>query len=119
MRQSAQTVKKLSLELDGNAPLLVARIHDEFVARLANRRLANATEAGLAAYLFSRDSARIWRLTEALEFGIVGVNTGLISYEGAPFGGVKQAGLGREGGRQGIAEFQETKYVCLDGLDAS
>jgi succinate-semialdehyde dehydrogenase/glutarate-semialdehyde dehydrogenase len=79
--------------------------------------LANATEAGLAAYLFSADSARIWRVSEALEFGIVGVNTGLVSYEGAPFGGVKQAGLGREGGWQGLAEFQETKYLCLGGLD--
>ncbi len=80
--------------------------------------LANATESGLAAYLFSRDSGRIWRCARELEFGMVGVNTGRISYEGAPFGGVKQAGLGREGGPEGLAEFQEVKYVCLDGIDA-
>ena len=79
--------------------------------------LANATESGLAAYLFARDSARIWRVGEALEFGIVGVNTGIISYEGAPFGGMKQSGMGREGSRHGLDEFLEIKYLCMAGID--
>ncbi len=76
-------------------------------------RAANDTEFGLAAYLFARDNARIWRVSEALEFGIVGVNAGITSYEGAPFGGVKASGLGREGSHLGIDEFLETKYVCI------
>lgn len=77
---------------------------------------ANATEFGLAAYLFSRDAARIWSTAEALEAGIVGINTGFISNETAPFGGVKQSGLGREGSHLGIEEFLETKYLCWDGV---
>jgi succinate-semialdehyde dehydrogenase/glutarate-semialdehyde dehydrogenase len=75
--------------------------------------LANATEFGLAAYFYTRDLARAWRLSEALEYGIVGVNTGIISTAVAPFGGVKQSGIGREGGHQGIEEYLETKYVCI------
>jgi succinate-semialdehyde dehydrogenase/glutarate-semialdehyde dehydrogenase len=78
--------------------------------------LANSTESGLAAYFFTRDLGRAFRVSEALEFGVVGVNTGAISYEGAPFGGMKQSGLGREGARQGLEEFLETKYVCVEGL---
>jgi succinate-semialdehyde dehydrogenase / glutarate-semialdehyde dehydrogenase len=78
--------------------------------------MANATEFGLAAYLFSRDAARIWRVAERLESGMVGINCGLISNEVAPFGGVKQSGLGREGSHYGIDEFLETKYLCWDGL---
>lgn len=78
--------------------------------------LANASELGLAAYLFSQDAARIWRTAEELESGMVGVNTGLISTEVAPFGGIKQSGLGREGSQYGIDEFLEMKYVCWDGL---
>lgn len=77
--------------------------------------LANNTDSGLAAYFFTRDLGRMWRVGEALEFGVVGVNTGLISYEGAPFGGVKQSGLGREGSRHGIDEFTEIKYLCIAG----
>lgn len=80
--------------------------------------LANATEFGLAAYFFSRDAGTIARVGNALEFGVVGVNTGLISYEGAPFGGVKQSGLGREGSRHGLDDFLELKYLCVDGLAA-
>lgn len=75
--------------------------------------LANATPFGLASYFYSRDIARIFRAAEALESGIVGVNTGIISTEVAPFGGVKQSGLGREGGLEGLEEFLETKYLCL------
>ncbi len=77
---------------------------------------ANATEFGLSAYFYSRDVARVWRVAEALESGIVGVNTGIISNEVAPFGGVKQSGLGREGSVHGIDEYLEMKYVCLGGL---
>ncbi len=77
-------------------------------------RLANATEYGLAAYLYSKDLGRVWRVAEALEFGMVGVNSGLISTAVAPFGGVKQSGLGREGSRYGIDEYLEIKYVCMD-----
>jgi len=79
-------------------------------------RLANDTEYGLAAYFFTVDHARVWRFSEALEFGIVGVNTGATSYEGAPFGGMKASGIGREGSRHGIDEFLEIKYVCMAGV---
>jgi len=78
--------------------------------------MANDTEYGLAAYLYSRDAARIWRASAAIESGMVGINCGLISNEVAPFGGVKQSGLGREGSHYGIEEFLETKYLCWDGL---
>jgi succinate-semialdehyde dehydrogenase/glutarate-semialdehyde dehydrogenase len=78
--------------------------------------LANATEYGLAAYFYGRDVSRIWRVAEGLEYGIVGVNTGLISTEVAPFGGVKESGLGREGSKYGIEEFLEIKYLCLGGI---
>jgi succinate-semialdehyde dehydrogenase/glutarate-semialdehyde dehydrogenase len=79
-------------------------------------QLANATEFGLAAYFYSRDLARVWRVAEALEYGIVGVNTGLISTEVAPFGGMKESGLGREGSKYGIEEYLEVKYLCLGGM---
>jgi len=79
-------------------------------------RLANDTEFGLAAYVYTRDLARSWRVTEALEYGIVGLNTGLISTEVAPFGGIKESGTGREGSKYGILEFTELKYVCVGGV---
>ena len=79
---------------------------------------ANSTEFGLAAYFYSRDLARVTRVGEALEYGIVGVNTGLISNEVAPFGGVKQSGLGREGSHHGIDEYLELKYLCVGGITA-
>jgi succinate-semialdehyde dehydrogenase/glutarate-semialdehyde dehydrogenase len=75
--------------------------------------MANATEYGLASYFYSRDMGRIFRVAEALEYGMVGINTGLISTTEVPFGGVKQSGLGREGARQGIDDYLETKYWCL------
>ena len=78
--------------------------------------LANDTPYGLAGYLYSRDVGRIWRMAEALEYGIVGVNEGIISTEVAPFGGMKESGIGREGSKYGIDEFIEVKYVCLGGL---
>ncbi|WP_105431549.1 NAD-dependent succinate-semialdehyde dehydrogenase [Neorhizobium sp. T6_25] len=81
--------------------------------------MANDSEYGLASYVFTRDYARIWRVAEALEAGMVGVNTGLIGSEAAPFGGVKQSGIGREGSKYGIAEYLDIKYVCLAGIGAS
>jgi succinate-semialdehyde dehydrogenase/glutarate-semialdehyde dehydrogenase len=76
-------------------------------------KAANATEYGLAAYFYGRDVGRIFRLAEALDYGMVGINTGIISTEVAPFGGVKESGIGREGGAQGLDEYLETKYLCL------
>ncbi len=78
--------------------------------------LANDTEFGLAAYFYGRDIGRIWRVAEALEYGIVGINTGIISTEVAPFGGVKESGLGREGSKYGLEEFLEIKYLCMGGI---
>lgn len=77
---------------------------------------ANKTDSGLAGYFFSKDLARVWRVAEAMEVGMVGVNTGVISTAQAPFGGVKQSGLGREGSVDGIEEYLETKYICMAGL---
>jgi len=79
-------------------------------------RLANDTEFGLAAYFYSRDIGRVWRVSRALEYGIVGINDGSISTEVAPFGGMKESGLGREGSKYGIEEFVETKYLCMGGI---
>ena len=79
-------------------------------------RLANDTEFGLASYVYTRDLARSWRVSEALEYGIVGLNTGLISTEVAPFGGVKESGFGREGSKYGILDYTELKYVCVGGV---
>jgi succinate-semialdehyde dehydrogenase/glutarate-semialdehyde dehydrogenase len=79
-------------------------------------RMANDTESGLAAYFYSRDIGRTWRVAEGLEYGIVGINEGLISTEVAPFGGVKESGLGREGSRYGIDEYLEIKYLCMGAL---
>jgi succinate-semialdehyde dehydrogenase/glutarate-semialdehyde dehydrogenase len=79
--------------------------------------LANATEFGLASYFYSRDVGRIFRVAEALEYGMVGINTGLISVAEVPFGGVKQSGLGREGSHQGIDDYVEIKYLCLGDLN--
>ncbi|MCC6827936.1 MAG: NAD-dependent succinate-semialdehyde dehydrogenase [Novosphingobium sp.] len=76
-------------------------------------RLANASEFGLASYFYARDIARVWRVGEALEAGMVGINTGLISTEVAPFGGIKQSGLGREGSRHGLDDYLEIKYLCM------
>jgi len=75
--------------------------------------IANSTPFGLAGYFYARDMGRVWRVAEALETGIVGVNTGIISTEVAPFGGVKQSGIGREGSKYGIDDFLEIKYINL------
>jgi succinate-semialdehyde dehydrogenase/glutarate-semialdehyde dehydrogenase len=79
-------------------------------------RLANDTEFGLAAYFYSRDIGRVWRVAEQLEYGIVGINTGIISTEVAPFGGIKESGIGREGSKYGIEDFLEIKYLCMGGI---
>jgi succinate-semialdehyde dehydrogenase/glutarate-semialdehyde dehydrogenase len=81
-------------------------------------QMANDTEFGLAAYFFARDVGRIWRVSEELEYGIVGVNTGIISTEVAPFGGIKESGQGREGSKYGIEDFLEIKYTCIAGISA-
>jgi len=92
------------------APLFRFKTEEEGIA------MANDTEFGLAAYFFARDIGRIWRVGEALESGMVGINTGLISTEVAPFGGVKESGIGREGSKYGIDEFLEVKYLCMGGI---
>ena len=79
-------------------------------------RMANDTEFGLAAYFYTRDIARSWRVAEALEYGIVGINTGIISTEEVPFGGWKESGIGREGSRHGILDYTELKYLCMGGI---
>ena len=92
------------------APLFRFKTEEEGVA------MANDTEFGLAAYFYARDMGRIWRVGEGIETGIVGVNTGIISNEVAPFGGVKQSGIGREGSHYGIDEYLEVKYLCIGGI---
>jgi succinate-semialdehyde dehydrogenase/glutarate-semialdehyde dehydrogenase len=95
------------------APIITFKDEAEALA------IANDTVFGLAAYFYTRDIGRIWRVAEALEFGMVGINEGLISNPMAPFGGVKQSGLGREGSKYGIGEYLEIKYLCMGGLDKS
>jgi succinate-semialdehyde dehydrogenase/glutarate-semialdehyde dehydrogenase len=79
-------------------------------------RMANDTEFGLAAYFYSQNNARVWRVMEQLEYGMVGINEGILSTELAPFGGIKESGIGREGGIEGLEEYMETKYACVGGL---
>ncbi len=92
------------------APLFRFKTEEEALA------MANDTEFGLAAYFYSRDLARVWRMSEGLEYGIVGINTGIISTEVAPFGGMKSSGLGREGSKYGIEDYLEIKYLCMGGI---
>jgi succinate-semialdehyde dehydrogenase/glutarate-semialdehyde dehydrogenase len=92
------------------APIFQFKTDEEAIA------LANATQFGLAAYFYSRDIARVWRVAEALESGMVGVNTGVISNAAAPFGGIKESGFGREGSRHGISDYLSLKYVSMGGL---
>jgi len=92
------------------APLFRFKTEEEAI------RLANATEFGLAAYFYSRDIGRVWRVSEALEYGLVGINAGLLSTAEAPFGGVKESGVGREGSKYGIDDYLEIKYLCMGGL---
>lgn len=92
------------------APLFRFKTEEEAIA------MANNTPYGLAAYFYARDLGRVWRVSEALETGIVGINTGIISSEVAPFGGVKESGVGREGSKYGLEEFTEVKYLCIEGM---
>ncbi|MEN0043721.1 MAG: NAD-dependent succinate-semialdehyde dehydrogenase [Pseudomonadota bacterium] len=92
------------------APILRFSSDDEAI------RLANATPFGLACYFYSRDVGRVWRVSEALDFGIVGINEGMISNEAAPFGGVKESGQGREGSKYGLDDYLEVKYLCMGGV---
>jgi succinate-semialdehyde dehydrogenase/glutarate-semialdehyde dehydrogenase len=92
------------------APLFRFKTEEEAI------RMANDTEFGLAAYFYARDIGRVWRVSEALEYGIVGINEGIISTEVAPFGGVKESGIGREGSKYGIEDYLEVKYLCMGGI---
>jgi len=105
-------MKIFSEETFGPVAPLIRFATDAEVVELANR-----TEFGLASYFYARDVGRAWRVAEALEYGMVGINTGLITTEVAPFGGVKQSGLGREGSKYGIDEYVEVKYICFAGVD--
>ena len=115
MRPTSVEPVKVSLRTIGleviTPPIFAFDTEDEAIA------LANDTEFGLASYFYSRDIGRVMRVAERLEAGMVGVNTGLISTAEAPFGGVKQSGLGREGSKYGLDEFLEVKYICLGGID--
>ena len=93
------------------APLFKFRTEEEAI------RLANDTEFGLAAYFYSRDIGRVWRVGEALEYGLVGINAGLLSTAEVPFGGIKESGIGREGSKYGLDDFLEIKYLCMGGID--
>ena len=93
------------------APLFRFSTEEEAIA------MANDTEFGLACYFYSRDVGRIWRVAEGLEYGIVGINEGIISNEMAPFGGVKESGQGREGSKYGLDDYLEIKYMCMGGID--
>ena len=109
---------------DVNSEMMIAREETfgpvaplfRFTSEEEALRLANDTEFGLAAYFYTRDLARAWRVSEALECGIVGLNTGIISTEVAPFGGIKESGIGREGSKYGILDYTEIKYVCVGGI---
>ncbi|MCY3932216.1 MAG: aldehyde dehydrogenase family protein, partial [Acidobacteria bacterium] len=93
------------------APLMKFSTEEEAIA------MANDTEFGLASYFYARDVGRIWRVSEALEYGIVGINEGIISNEMAPFGGMKESGHGREGSKYGLDDYLEIKYMCIGGID--
>ena len=94
------------------APLFRFKTEEEAIA------MANDTQFGLACYFYSRDVGRVWRVAEGLEYGIVGINEGIISNEMAPFGGVKESGQGREGSKYGLDDYLEMKYMCMGGLDS-
>ncbi|MCP4272848.1 MAG: NAD-dependent succinate-semialdehyde dehydrogenase [Gammaproteobacteria bacterium] len=94
------------------APLIVFDDEQEVI------EMANNTNVGLSAYFYSRDIGRVWRVSEQLEYGMVGINEGILSNEAAPFGGVKESGMGREGSKYGLDDYLEIKYICIGGLDA-
>jgi succinate-semialdehyde dehydrogenase/glutarate-semialdehyde dehydrogenase len=92
------------------APILTFKTEQEAI------EMANDTEYGLAAYFYARDIGRVWRVSEELEFGMIGINEGIISNAAAPFGGMKQSGNGREGSKYGLDDYMELKYLCLGGI---
>jgi len=92
------------------APLILFDTEEEAI------EMANDTNVGLAAYFYSRDVGRVWRVSEQLEYGMVGNNEGILSSEMAPFGGIKESGMGREGSKYGLDDYLEMKYVCMGGL---
>ena len=94
------------------APIVRFSTEEEAIA------LANDTEFGLACYFYSRDVGRVWRVSEALEYGIVGINEGIVSNEMAPFGGIKESGQGREGSKYGLDDYLEIKYLCMGGIES-
>ncbi|MCP4460745.1 MAG: aldehyde dehydrogenase family protein, partial [Cytophagales bacterium] len=94
------------------APLIVFDDEQEVID------MANDTNVGLSAYFYSRDIGRVWRVSEQLEYGMVGINEGILSNEAAPFGGVKESGMGREGSKYGLDDYLEIKSICMGGLDA-
>ena len=93
------------------SPIISFKEEDEAIA------IANDTEFGLASYFYSRDIGRIWRVAEGLDYGMVGINEGIISNAAAPFGGMKQSGNGREGSKYGLDDYLEIKYMCMGGLE--
>ena len=112
IRDVTQEMKVAKEETFGPlAPVFRFETEEEVLAK------ANDTEFGLASYYFTRDIGRIWRMSEGLEYGIVGINTGLISSEVAPFGGMKESGFGREGSKYGIEDYVEVKYLLMAGID--
>jgi succinate-semialdehyde dehydrogenase/glutarate-semialdehyde dehydrogenase len=112
LTHAAQGMRVFNEEIFGPiAPLF------QFETEVAAIEMANDTNVGLAAYFYARDIGRIWRVSEALEYGIVGINEGLISNEMAPFGGVKESGQGREGSKYGLDDYLEIKYLCMGGID--
>jgi len=92
------------------APIISFKTEQESI------EMANDTEYGLAAYFYARDIGRVWRVSEALEFGMIGINEGIISNAVAPFGGMKQSGNGREGSKYGLDDYMEIKYLCMGGI---
>jgi len=92
------------------APIISFKTEQEAI------EMANDTEYGLAAYFYARDIGRVWRVSEALEFGMIGINEGIISNAVAPFGGMKQSGNGREGSKYGLDDYMEIKYLCMGGI---
>ena len=109
LTNASRDMKAFSEEIFGPvAPVFKFKTEEEAVA------LANDTPYGLAAYFYGRDHARIWRVAEALEYGMVGINTGILSTPVAPFGGIKESGIGREGSKYGMDDYLEIKYLCWD-----
>ncbi len=96
--------------------LVLCRLFFKFKTEEDAIQIANNTNYGLAAYFFSQNINRVWRVAEALEYGMVGINEGIISHAEAPFGGVKESGIGREGSKYGIEDYVEIKYLCLGGM---